>query len=82
MDRFVLKVGKKGVVILPKMLRAEAGIEEESLILAEVRDNNIILRPLKPVTVSIDWAVVEKLLAEEREDEEEKMLELPKQLRS
>jgi AbrB family looped-hinge helix DNA binding protein len=66
MDRFVLKVGKKGVVILPKRLRAEAGIEEESLILAEVRDNNIILRPLKPVTVSIDWAVVEKLLAEER----------------
>ncbi|MFZ8823905.1 MAG: AbrB/MazE/SpoVT family DNA-binding domain-containing protein [Desulfurococcales archaeon] len=82
MDRFVLKVGKKGVVILPKRLRAEAGIEEESLILAEVRDNNIILRPLKPVTVSIDWAVVEKLLAEEREDEEEKVLELLKQLRS
>jgi AbrB family looped-hinge helix DNA binding protein len=50
MDRFVLKVGKKGVVILPKRLRAEAGIEEESLILAEVRNNNIILRPLKPVT--------------------------------
>jgi bifunctional DNA-binding transcriptional regulator/antitoxin component of YhaV-PrlF toxin-antitoxin module len=70
------------VVILPKRLRAEAGIEEESLILAEVRDNNIILRPLKPVTVSIDWAVVEKLLAEEREDEEEKVLELLKQLRS
>jgi len=82
MDRFVLKVGKKGVVVLPKRLRAEAGIEEESLILAEVRDNNIILRPLKPVTVSIDWAVVEKLLAEEREDEEEKVLELLKQLRS
>jgi AbrB family looped-hinge helix DNA binding protein len=82
MDRFVLKVGKKGVVILPKRLRAEAGIEEESLILAEVRDNNIILRPLKLVTVSIDWAVVEKLLAEEREDEEEKVLELLKQLRS
>jgi hypothetical protein len=34
------------------------------------------------VTVSIDWAVVEKLLAEEREDEEEKVLELLKQLRS
>jgi hypothetical protein len=52
---------------------------------ANTRDPSIETPPFigrGGVIVSIDWAVVEKLLAEEREDEEEKVLELLKQLRS
>jgi AbrB family looped-hinge helix DNA binding protein len=81
MTLFILKVRKKGVVILPKELRAGAGIEEDSEVIAEIKGNEVLLRPLKPVIVRVDWAAVEKILREEDKVEEEKLREIFKELR-
>jgi len=81
MTLFILKVRKKGVVILPKELRARAGIEEDSEVIAEIKGNEVLLRPLKPVIVRVDWAAVEKILHEEDKVEEEKLREIFKELR-
>ena len=81
MALFILKVRKKGVVILPKELRARAGIEEDSEVIAEIKGNEVLLRPLKPVIVRVDWTAVEKILYEEDKIEEEKLREIFKELR-
>jgi len=60
---FILKVRKRGVVILSKELRSKAGIEEDSEVVAEIRGNEVLLRLLKSVIVSVDWAAVEKIFA-------------------
>ncbi len=39
------KVGKRGAVILPAVLRKRFGIEEGSFIVAEERDGGILIRP-------------------------------------
>ncbi len=61
----VLKVRKKGVIILPKRLREMAGIREGGEVLVEVGDGIIILRPLKPKVVDVDPKIIEELLREE-----------------
>jgi AbrB family looped-hinge helix DNA binding protein len=81
MSRFILKVRKKGVIILPKELRVRAGIEENSEVIAEIVDNGVLLRPLKPVIVRIDEKVIDELLSLEREVEEEKLREIFKNIR-
>ncbi|MCC6055726.1 MAG: AbrB family transcriptional regulator [Desulfurococcaceae archaeon] len=78
----ILKVRKRGVVILSKELRSKAGIEEDSEVVAEIRGNEVLLRLLKSVIVSVDWAAVEKILHEEDEVEEEKLRKILKELRS
>jgi len=81
MTLFILKVRKKGVVILPKELRTKVGIEEDSEVIAEIKGNEVLLRPLKPVVVRVDWTAVEKILHEEDKIEEEKLREIFKELR-
>lgn len=78
---FTLRVRKKGIIILPKALRKTAGIDEESCVIAEVREDGLLLKPLKPLTVKIDPEVVEKILSEEKQIEEEKYLEILRELR-
>jgi bifunctional DNA-binding transcriptional regulator/antitoxin component of YhaV-PrlF toxin-antitoxin module len=75
MSRFVLKVRKKGVLILPKALRKATGIDEGEVV-AEAEENTIIIKPLKPRVVKIDQCIVEELLNEERRLEEEKFREI------
>ena len=75
MSRFVLKVRKKGVLILPKALRKTIGINEGE-VLAEAKEDMIIIKPLKPKVVKIDQRVVEELLSEEKRLEEEKFREI------
>ena len=73
MRKFILKVRKKGVVILPKELRIKAGIEENSEVVAEIVDNGVLLRPLKLVTVRFDEKVIDEMLSLEKEVEEKKL---------
>jgi len=68
----VLKVRRKGIVILPKRLREEAGIREGDDLLAEAINGRIILKSLKPTVVDVDLELVEKLLGEEYRLEAEK----------
>lgn len=57
---------RKGVLILPKAVREAAGLKEGSEVLAEVRGDSVILRPLEPRVVDVDPALVDKVLREER----------------
>ena len=63
--RVVLKVHRKGVIILPKKLREIVGINEEEEVVIDAIGNQLILRALKPKVVDIDPEVVEKILREE-----------------
>ena len=82
MERFILKVRRKGVIILPKELRLRAGIEENSVVLAEITERGVLLRALKPVTVRVDPALIERILSEEERLEEEKLREIVENIRS
>jgi len=42
--KFALRVRKKGIVILPKALRIAAGIDEGSFLIAEIREEGLILK--------------------------------------
>ena len=41
----VSKVGKRGTVVIPAALRRQFGIEEGVLVIAEARDEGILIRP-------------------------------------
>jgi len=41
-----VRVGRKGVIVLPKRVREELNIVEGTILQLEVRDREIILRPL------------------------------------
>ncbi|MGC9097075.1 MAG: AbrB/MazE/SpoVT family DNA-binding domain-containing protein [Infirmifilum sp.] len=68
----LLRIRKKGVLILPKSLREAAGIEEGE-VLAEARDGVIVLRPFKLKEVEVDRRIVDELLREEGGLERRKM---------
>jgi AbrB family looped-hinge helix DNA binding protein len=41
----VSKVGKRGTIVLPAKLRRRFGIEEGSLVVAEEREDGVLIRP-------------------------------------
>lgn len=45
------KVGKRGAIIVPAKLRKRFGIEEGSLVIAEEKDDGILLRPAVVVPI-------------------------------
>lgn len=61
----VLKVRKKGIIILPKRLREVLGVDEGDEIIVEVADRKLVMRALKPRVVDVDPEIVERLLREE-----------------
>jgi len=63
--RTILKVRKKGILILPKRLRDEVDIKEGDEVSVEVRGNSLVITPFKPKVVDIDLNFVESLLREE-----------------
>ncbi|AFK50594.1 hypothetical protein TCELL_0169 [Thermogladius calderae 1633] len=46
MYRDVVRVHKKGIIVLPKSVREVLGIEEGTLLLLEVEGDRIVLKPL------------------------------------
>jgi AbrB family looped-hinge helix DNA binding protein len=58
------KVGKRGMVVLPSKLRKRLGIEEGTYVIAEERDDGILLRPavITPVETYTPERVAEFLL--------------------
>lgn len=63
--RVVLRVRRKGVIILPKKLREAVGIDEGSEVMAEVVGDKLVLRALRPRVVDVDPEVIGRLLREE-----------------
>jgi len=80
--RTILKVGKKGVIVLPKAFREKIGIEGGDEILVEVVGDTIVLKPLKPRIVDVDPNMVSSILAEERSGWEERLDRVLKEISS
>jgi len=69
----VLKVGRKGIVVIPKAFREKVGIEEGGKVVLEIVDNSLVLKPLKPLVVDIDPEVLRKVILEEKREWEERI---------
>ena len=80
LTRVLLKVGKKGVVIIPKKLREVLGIKEGDELIAEASGGALVMRPFKPKIVEIDPSLVEEVLSEEGRLEREKVESLVKKV--
>jgi len=63
--RLVLKVRKKGIIILPKKLREAIGVDEGGEVVVDAVGDKLIIRALKPKVVDVDPEVVDELLREE-----------------
>jgi len=70
--RVVLRVRRKGVLILPKRLREEIGLREDDEVIVETRGKSLVIKPLRPLVVDIDPELVEEILEEERGLEEKR----------
>ena len=47
------KIGKRGTVVIPAGLRRKYGFEEGSLVVAEAREEGVLLRPAVTLTLEI-----------------------------
>jgi len=76
MTEHVTRVLKKGVVVIPKVLREEVGIKEGDLVVVKRVENRIVMEPLERrlTLVTVDSGLVDRILREV--DEEEKKLEM------
>jgi len=70
--RVILKIRKKGVLILPKGIRRVSGIDEDDEVIVEADKNIIIIKSLKPKIIDVDPKIVDRLLSEEYEVEASK----------
>ncbi len=64
------KIRRKGVLIIPKKLREAIGLRERDEVIAEVVDDKLILKALRPKIVDINPKLIGKILEEEYIDEE------------
>jgi AbrB family looped-hinge helix DNA binding protein len=53
MEALASKVGRRGTVVLPAKLRRRLGIEEGSFVVAEEREDGILIRPAAVIPVEI-----------------------------
>lgn len=53
MDIEATKVGKRGTVVIPAGLRRKYGLEEGALIIAEGREEGVLLRPVMTLPLEI-----------------------------
>ena len=72
MTETTTKVGKRGTVVIPSALRRRYGLDEGSLLVAEARDDGILLRPATVLTVEVygDERKAEFLLSNAVDDED------------
>jgi AbrB family looped-hinge helix DNA binding protein len=52
-DALASKVGRRGTIVLPAKLRRRLGIEEGSFVVAEEREDGILIRPATVLPVEI-----------------------------
>jgi AbrB family looped-hinge helix DNA binding protein len=64
----IVRVGKKGVVVIPVDVRESLGIGEGSLLSLEVGEGVIVLKPLKPLRVKLGARAQEVVRESKREE--------------
>ena len=62
----VTKVGKKGVIVIPKRFRETLGLEEGSHIIIELREGAILVRPFTVKRVKLGGGVFEMVSEHKR----------------
>ena len=50
------KVGKRGMIVIPARLRRAFGIEEGTMVIAEARQDGILIRPAVTVPIAMVFA--------------------------
>jgi AbrB family looped-hinge helix DNA binding protein len=53
MEREAAKVGRRGVVVIPSAFRKKYGFKEGSLIVAEAREEGVLLRPMVALPIEV-----------------------------
>lgn len=53
MESGTTKIGKKGTVVIPAELRRKYGFEEGSMVIAEAREEGVLLRPVVTLPLEI-----------------------------
>ena len=53
MSSVTSRVGKRGTIVVPAVLRRQYGLEEGTLVIAEQREDGILLRPAAAVPIEI-----------------------------
>ncbi len=73
MLRTIVKLGKKGIIVLPKGIREAIGVNEGDKLVVKVEGDKLVLKPLKPLVVDVDPDIVREILRKERKLEEERI---------
>jgi AbrB family looped-hinge helix DNA binding protein len=53
MEREATKVGRRGVVVIPSSFRKKYGFKEGSLVVAEDREEGVLLRPVVALPIEV-----------------------------
>lgn len=64
----IVRVGRKGVIVIPLDVREALGIGEGSLLTLEVSEGAIVLKPLKPLRVKLGARPQEIVRESKREE--------------
>ena len=68
MSRVITRIGKKGVIVIPKGIREALGIEEGSSVIIDIREGEIVITPFTPKRVELGGRA-SRILREIREEE-------------
>ncbi len=63
-----VRVGRKGVIVLPKNIRVAVGLREGSIATISVEEGEVRIRPLNPRRVKLGGAVSEIVRRVKREE--------------
>jgi len=55
MVKLRLKVGPKGQIVIPKILREKYGIKENDYILVEVKDKELVITRAPSIEETLEW---------------------------
>jgi AbrB family looped-hinge helix DNA binding protein len=55
MVKLRLKVGPKGQIIIPKILREKYGIKENDYVFIELRDNELVINRALTIDETLEW---------------------------
>lgn len=70
MIRIKVKLGKKGQIVIPKVIRESLGLVEDKFVMMEVKDKKLEIFPVRE-TIPAEW---EKIAEKEGTDVEKNMI--------
>ena len=65
----IVRMGKKGVVVIPKEVRDSLHLAEGTPFILEVRGSEIVMRPLIPEKVNLDTETIQRIVREAKREE-------------